>query len=318
MMLLLACSGADNEGEDVSSLHPIEFSTQLDTRAGSSYVSGTDFVRTSKIGVFAYYTGSDVFDDTALPNFMYNQDVTKQSVTAALLWTYSPVKYWPNQDGDKLTFCAYYPYNGTGISMTGNTYPGLPLFTFQAQAVSRDEVDFMLSDVRTDEMHVNGETVSPVEGKVLLTFHHALSKVVIKVVDADDNDLNFTATLTDLYDRGECYSTTSTPVNWQNVTKTSPAVTFTTAGATTANERIFLVIPQNLRGVGDDPSLQLFYEFEGGYYQSDVIQLSTIDDITVWEPGKTYIYTYHVTHAGNDLSVSVNPWYQAGMVFNNY
>lgn len=318
MLLLLACSDADNEGEEASSLHSIEFTTQLDTRAGRTYVSGADFVRTSRIGVFAYYTGASAFDGTTIPNFMYNQAVEKQSVSAVLLWAYSPVKYWPNQDGDKLTFCAYYPHDGTGIGMTSNTTAGLPRFTFQVQEASRDEVDFMLSDVRTDLMHINGETVSSVSSTVLLTFHHALSKVVVKVVDADDNELPFTATLSDMYDNGECYSTTSEPVNWENVAKTSPAITFTTSGATSANERIFLMIPQGLRGAGDDPCLRLFYEFEGGYYQSGAIHLNTIDAITTWEPGKTYLYTYHVTHAGNDLSVSVNPWYQAGMVFNNY
>lgn len=50
-------------------------------------------------GVFAYYTGADNYSNTVnsgsqTPNFMYNQAVTSTDGSA---WTYSPVKYWPNQ-----------------------------------------------------------------------------------------------------------------------------------------------------------------------------------------------------------------------------
>ena len=52
-------------------------------------------------------------------------------------------------------------------------------------------------------------------------------------------------------------------------------------------------------------------------FGSEVIHLNAINALTEWKPGKSYTYTYHVKHSGNDLSVAVNPWYQAGMVFSN-
>ena len=67
-------------------------------------------------GVFAYYTDLKKYDQTYVPNFMYNQGVFWNSTSS--LWEYSPVMYWPNEygsnaqsdDEDKVTFFAYAPY----------------------------------------------------------------------------------------------------------------------------------------------------------------------------------------------------------------
>ncbi len=70
-------------------------------------------------GVFAYYTNNKQFDQTATPNFMYNQQVTCDGeATEGTLWKYEPVKYWPNEFGqaamsddvDYVSFFAYAPY----------------------------------------------------------------------------------------------------------------------------------------------------------------------------------------------------------------
>lgn len=84
-------------------------------------------------GVFATYTGTDAFEDAAndagaKDDFMYNEKVTFNATEN--VWTYSPVKYWPNptngQDADDqhISFFAYAPYaNPTGaaneIGITG-------------------------------------------------------------------------------------------------------------------------------------------------------------------------------------------------------
>lgn len=74
----------------------------------------------SGFGVFAYYTGSDLYvPESYKPDFMYNQRVYNTSKTAGTYtWTYEPVKYWPNEFGvgavsdeiDRLSFFAYAPY----------------------------------------------------------------------------------------------------------------------------------------------------------------------------------------------------------------
>jgi hypothetical protein len=65
-------------------------------------------------GVFGYYTDNNEYDQRSTPNFFYNQQVKWESSA----WTYSPVKYWPNEygtnaqseDQDKVTYFAYAPW----------------------------------------------------------------------------------------------------------------------------------------------------------------------------------------------------------------
>ena len=86
------------------------------TRSGIPGDITTNILQTSPnaFGVFAYYTGNNSYDDQSMPNFMYNQKVTYDGNA----WTYSPLKYWPNEYGssaisddvDKVSFFAYAPY----------------------------------------------------------------------------------------------------------------------------------------------------------------------------------------------------------------
>lgn len=325
LFVMAACTRLETDEDTVFTEMPISFSTAADTRAGRTYVQGITFAASSRIGVFCYYTGQTAFGDgtACQPNFMYHQLLTKQSSGA---WVYEPVKYWPNGQGDKLTFCAYYPYRGTGITLaTDNATAGLPQFTFTVQEHSVDEVDFMLSDVVADEMHVTAERTTTVGYRVLLRFHHALSRIVLRVVDDDDNPLDFEGTVSGWYDSGTCQPSTSEPVSWSSCVK--GGTVFTTRGATTDNERLLLLIPGNLQAAGMDALLHFSYVYRGIPLESEDFHLNatgastpedTTDDLTQWEPGKTYIYTYTVSHSGNHLSVTVNPWYQAGMVFANY
>ncbi len=79
-------------------------------------------------GVFGYYTGNGLLHGTYQPNFMYNQQVVYRDEH----WTYSPLKYWPNEFGDEqseeidhVSFFAYAPYvdviRSSGMLNTGNT-----------------------------------------------------------------------------------------------------------------------------------------------------------------------------------------------------
>ena len=82
------------------------------TRAGYAGAMDNAKLQEQGFGVFGYYTDLNEYDQTSTPNFMYNQKVSGAG------WTYSPIKYWPNEYGntavsddvDKLTFFAYAPY----------------------------------------------------------------------------------------------------------------------------------------------------------------------------------------------------------------
>ena len=110
---------------------------KVGTRAGATgtititELKQTGDGKTNGFGVLAYHTNTSAWDavkSTALPNFMYNEKVYWSDK-----WTYSPIKFWPNdfangsavdnkapgsediaatgsQAGGKVSFFAYAPY----------------------------------------------------------------------------------------------------------------------------------------------------------------------------------------------------------------
>ena len=114
-------------------------------------------------GVFAYYTDNADYDGHSIPNFMWNQQVAKDATAG---WTYSPVKYWPNEFGsaeaeeaDRVSFFAYAPYvdadvasgktaaatgeaEGTGITaFSRNNATGDPLVKYVVNLDPKRAVD---------------------------------------------------------------------------------------------------------------------------------------------------------------------------------
>ena len=64
----------------------------------------------------AYYTGGTnwaALSEKPTPNFMCNQQVTYEPPKpgeSTGTWNYTPLKYWPAQRNDKISFFAYAPY----------------------------------------------------------------------------------------------------------------------------------------------------------------------------------------------------------------
>ena len=96
----------------------IDFSAYFaqDATKAQGEITGTVFPANDSIGVFACYTGDMVYDLTSVsPDFMYNQKVTYEGESN---WTYSPVKYWPNNESEKISFFSYYPYISSEKALT--------------------------------------------------------------------------------------------------------------------------------------------------------------------------------------------------------
>ena len=103
LTLLAACGADDNVPDMPLGDRSIGFSTTVeDTQTRSGALATGNLL---SMGIFAYYTGSNDLTISEKPNFMYNQEVKRSNASSP--WTYSPVKYWPNNPGDKLTFFAY-------------------------------------------------------------------------------------------------------------------------------------------------------------------------------------------------------------------
>ncbi len=141
-LLMAACSEndvAEKQSPQVTGEgDPVNFSAYMNrstTRAGqmgtlttATLQSGSEESKdeTGGFGVFGYYTNDELYSQNSKPEFFYNQKVYYNAGS----WTYSPIKYWPNEFGssaesqaeDRLTFFAYAPYVpvdvSTGIAKT--------------------------------------------------------------------------------------------------------------------------------------------------------------------------------------------------------
>ena len=134
--LFAACTSDDFSGlAETTPVNPDGYAVSFDayagraTRAGQTGVLGTTALQKSQgegggFGVFAYYTDLKKYDQTYMPNFMYNQGVFYNGSQ----WEYSPVLYWPNEygstaqsdDEDKVSFFAYAPYVETESVAAGS------------------------------------------------------------------------------------------------------------------------------------------------------------------------------------------------------
>ena len=141
-----ACESSSNSSDDMtpvedatSTERPIGFmprladaeSTARLTRAVGDGELTTELLQQKGFGVYCWYTGENNF---TTPNaskvmLMQNQRVTNNGA----LWTYSPAKYWPLADNEKLTFRAYAPYVSYHLVETVESDPertykaGMPL-----------------------------------------------------------------------------------------------------------------------------------------------------------------------------------------------
>lgn len=122
-------------------------------------------------GVYAYEQGTTAWDtyrsSNVYPNFFYNQDVTKQSDGS---WTYSPVKYFSNNQGAKHSFFVYAPYNASNnaiFSMANDA----PVIRYSA----KEDYDLLWAPAIIDKVKPG------VNEKLAFHFQHALSKVSFDV-----------------------------------------------------------------------------------------------------------------------------------------
>ncbi len=185
--LFAACSSDDGlapeqQQQTVQSEQvPVGFNAYVNrntTRSGISYEL-TNTTLKQGFGVFAYYTDNQPYSQTSTPNFMYNQKVTGSTSGETTTWSYTPVKYWPNEFGgaaisdgeDKLTFFAYAPFvnvvPGTGridqsihtaddaltsgiVGLTSNIATGDPYVKYYVDLTPGNRVDLCYGVAKQD------------------------------------------------------------------------------------------------------------------------------------------------------------------------
>ena len=192
----LLCLAACDTGKDTSDIPqgniPVGFSGDLPaTRVLQEYASASDL---SSIGVFAYFTHGSFNSGSATPNFMYNQEVKRQSPTNN--WTYSPERYWPNNETDKLSFFAYAPYvdetaTDAALTFKDKTTAGYPVLTYTVPTTEAAQIDLLAAVPLIDQTYsgTSGNVILPVAktGTLVIpqitTFEIQDKVYVYKVVD---------------------------------------------------------------------------------------------------------------------------------------
>ena len=221
-LVLCACAKVETVKPVVD--EPVSFGVYVPktTKAGTpgtittNGAESTVSLQTEGFGVFATYSDGGDYAATIGPNFMYNTKVS----TAA--WTYSPVKYWPNEtiddnnnasgpaNADKLSFLAYAPwvdhkvaYGSTGITgLTANNATTDPKVTYTISTDPSESVDLLWAVAPTGGISytdVHNATVEVAEGMPLLNltkpahdytlnflFKHATSRLALKIIGAFD------------------------------------------------------------------------------------------------------------------------------------
>lgn len=103
-------------------------------------------------------------------------------------WKYSPLIYWPN-DGSSLSFYAFAPYNGAGISK------GASSADFESTTAPSVTLTLQAPKKMVDLVAAKAENKTSENGAVSLQFAHVLSRVALKAhtsVDAESTTVKVT------------------------------------------------------------------------------------------------------------------------------
>ena len=182
LLILAACNMACSRGEDglpgnsgnsdapeADATAPIGFSTDASDTRGTGY---GPTVLPEAIGVYASQTHGEFDGSSAMMNFMQNQRVEHDAEKNT--WSYKPVKFWPEEPTDKLSFFAYAPYNTAALQY--NEKGGYPTLIYEWNSVKTNQMDFL---VATPVMNRNS-------GDIKFNLKHALSKVQLSIKSNED------------------------------------------------------------------------------------------------------------------------------------
>ena len=180
MLVGTGCS-SDEVVNDYSPENAIKFGTYVGRDAeGRASVFETSDMYSNGFGVYAFYTGTTSWADYAdkgAPNFMKNTKVT--SSDSGKNWEYTPVKYWPNNTGDLISFFAYAPWqDGTG-NIKLNTSKAALDFTVQNDVTQQTDLTWNSTD------HMN-ETKKATNANISFVFKHALARIDFTLQAAAD------------------------------------------------------------------------------------------------------------------------------------
>ena len=187
------------------------------TRATDAQNVTLEYLKKENIGfgVFAFDQGTQALTSytttNATPTFFYNQQVKWN--TAGNVWEYSPLKYWPNTEGNKVSFYAYAPYqkdlstnatpNKAGLRLILATNSYGPAIQYTVPSGLSAGVDLCWG---ADASLTTGDITSPINrvkntttgenqtitttDRIKFNFKHALTKIAFNIQAHYDEETN--------------------------------------------------------------------------------------------------------------------------------
>lgn len=187
---------ADNGWKPLSGAQHVTFSSSLAAPVTKGALpSGTTF------GVFAFYQPGTIggaagtWNNNRTPDFMFNQPVRFDGTN----YTYSPVRYWPSNVENTLSFWAYSPYDASADLLVRNSSNA-----YTSASKNIPDVRFTVTDGQTDFLYSNivkNQTYASNSGVVPLEFNHALSLIDVRAEKIDEYG-KYTVTLQSVSFRG--------------------------------------------------------------------------------------------------------------------
>ena len=319
----------DDEWAELCGDKPLRFSSAvMPTKADSPLVNGATF------GVFAFLQEGDVMNGTVAhwsvdrsPNFMFNQLVTKTGATNSNQhtdYTYSPLRYWPENEENTISFWAYSPHNPSAVlyeTGTTNAYTrsstGLPDIEF---SVTNGRDDFMVSNLMVDRDYSMDSGIVPFE------FRHRLAWIEFQAKTAADyTPVGQTITVTSVqiykdYSTGiyrqassswNSYSAERTQANAVSAFSGNVELEYTEPKSCSSFP--VLMLPQNMdHGNGNKVTVIVKYNQRIGNFNVSKevpVELDIVPQFDAWAPNKKYVYTFEITSSDAiNLNVQVQPW----------
>lgn len=265
-----SCSSDEDFKNQVDESNAIQFGTYVGRNSkllSTKAIENLDSLKKQGFGVFAFYTGQsdwDGYDGVAkeTPNYMNNQKVVWNNTDQA--WTYSPLKYWPNNTGDKVSFFAYAPYDASKAWKTNS----VGYITFTVDNDVTKQVDLLCCK------GVTNQTKQSTTGKVTFNFQHALARIGFTAAYAADE------------------TTVGNNKLYPNTTITINKVVLRKADATTETEGAFytngdLSMVNNDWDISRSQGLQAF-TLNSDNFESNVLN-STVNKIDLLNKKDSYI-----------------------------
>lgn len=296
LLLTLAVGCKREADDDMPGQTPVAFAARLDgeeaTRAGV-----IDNDKLASMGVFASYTGQSDWTTSSTSNFMYNQPVEKSPGT----WTYTPMKYWPNTEGDKLSFFAYAPHavNMAGLTTDGynsSNATGYPTFRYEPPVDITNQTDLLFAPPLLNK--TKGSELS-------FTMGHVLTHVLFKVKSTS----NMTVSKLTV-NKGAQLGYLSYDESGYSWTSINGNQAFSYAKSTDVPENKLTDICESFLLPRNAESVTLTFTEDGS--NTEQTETIALPSSPVWAMNKTVAYTIGVENK-TKITLSVKEW-QTGTV----